>query len=188
MPSKFVSNAAERAGVSLETAEHRWAEAKKAVKKGKRRGSWYWGKVMNTFKRMMGLMEGVTFSEFLLVEEAQPMPKNIKLAGPYVAVKDEDSERRISYQIKKMLSDDEVQLRISVWFGRSDDNTGGSWTFRPTEMLSDRLRAEINREKEYMSPLSVRDAKALQAWARSHMQYLINRNIVDEVTVPAKDE
>lgn len=188
MPGKFVSRAAERAGVSIETAEHKWAEAKKAVKKGKRRGSWYWGKVMNTFKRMMGLMEGVTFSEFLLVEEAQPMPKNIKLAGPYVAVKDEESEHRASYQIKKMMSDDEIKLRMSVWFGASDDNTGGMWTFRPTEMKDDRLRAEINHEKADMSPLGVRNVKALQAWARNHMQYLMDRNIVDEVTVPAKDE
>jgi hypothetical protein len=69
MPSKFVSNAAERAGVSLETAEEKWAEAKRAVKKGKRRGSWYWGKVMNTFKRMMGLMEPVSLKEWIEVEE-----------------------------------------------------------------------------------------------------------------------
>lgn len=69
MPSKFVARAAERTGVSLETAEHRWAEAKKKVHKGKRRGSWYWGKVMNTFKRMMGLMEAVTLKEWLLFEE-----------------------------------------------------------------------------------------------------------------------
>lgn len=74
MPTKFVSNAAERAGVSLETAEYRWAEAKKAVKKGKRRGSWYWGKVMNTFKRMMGLMETVTLKEWLLLEDLDEEP------------------------------------------------------------------------------------------------------------------
>jgi hypothetical protein len=69
VPSKFVANAAEKTGVSLETAEHRWAEAKKAIKKGKRRGSWYWGKVMNTFKRMMGLSEAVTLKEWLLLED-----------------------------------------------------------------------------------------------------------------------
>lgn len=69
VPSKFVANAAEKTGVSLETAEHRWAEAKKAIKKGKRKGSWYWGKVMNTFKRMMGLSETVTLKDFLLLEE-----------------------------------------------------------------------------------------------------------------------
>ena len=71
MPGKFVTRAAERAGVSLETAEHKWAEAKKAVKKGKRRGSWYWGKVMNTFKRMMGLMETVSFKDFMLLEDEE---------------------------------------------------------------------------------------------------------------------
>lgn len=69
MPTKFVTHAAERAGVSLETAEHRWADAKKAVKKGKRKGHWYWGKVMNTFKRMMGLMETVTLKEWMMLDE-----------------------------------------------------------------------------------------------------------------------
>lgn len=188
MPTKFVQNVAHKTGTSVEHAEKVWNDAKHAVKKGKRKGSWYWGKVVNTFKRMMGLSEGMTFSEYLLIEEAHEMPRNIKLAGPYVAVKDEDSERRTSYQIKKIMSDDEVQLRISVWYGKSDDNTGGMWTFRPTEMLDDILRAEINYDKDNMSPVGVRNAKALGDWARRHMQYLIDRGIVDQVTIRAKDE
>lgn len=71
MPTKFVQNSAERAGVSVEKAEEVWHQAKAAVHKGKRRGSWYWGKVVNTFKKMMGLSEATTFSEYaeLLEEE-----------------------------------------------------------------------------------------------------------------------
>jgi hypothetical protein len=68
MPSKFVIRSAERTGTSVEHAESKWAEAKKMVKKGKRRGHWYWGKVVNAFKRLMGLMEEVTFKDFLLLE------------------------------------------------------------------------------------------------------------------------
>jgi hypothetical protein len=68
MPSKFVIRSAERTGTSIEHAEAKWAEAKKMVKKGKRRGHWYWGKVVNAFKRLMGLMEEVTFKDFLLLE------------------------------------------------------------------------------------------------------------------------
>mgnify|MGYP001003832076 CR=1 FL=1 len=68
MPTAYVQKMAEKHGVSVETAEHKWQEAKHSVKKGKRRGSWYWGKVMNTFKRMMGESTAVTFSEWLLFE------------------------------------------------------------------------------------------------------------------------
>ncbi len=69
MPSKFVQNTAERMGVSVEHAEKVWHDAKQAVKKGKRQGSWYWGKVVNTFKRMMGIKkESMTFRDYLLIE------------------------------------------------------------------------------------------------------------------------
>lgn len=76
MPTKFVINTAHKTGTSVEHAEKVWHDAKHAVKKGKRRGSWYWGKVINTFKRMMGVAEQVTFSEFadiLLEEGAEPV-------------------------------------------------------------------------------------------------------------------
>ena len=68
MPTAYVQKMAAKHGVSVETAEHKWAEAKHSIKKGKRRGSWYWGKVMNTFKRMMGEDTKVSFSEWLLAE------------------------------------------------------------------------------------------------------------------------
>ena len=76
MPTKFVINTAHKMGTSVEHAEKVWHDAKHAVKKGKRRGSWYWGKVINTFKRMMGVTEQVTFSEFadfLLEQDAEPV-------------------------------------------------------------------------------------------------------------------
>ena len=72
MPTKFVQNSAERAGVSVEKAEAVWHDAKAAVHKGKRRGSWYWGKVVNTFKKMMGLSEATSFTEFAeLLDETE---------------------------------------------------------------------------------------------------------------------
>jgi hypothetical protein len=71
MPSKFVTRSAERAGVSVEKAEEVWSDAKHSVKKGKRRGHWYWGRVVNAFKKMMGLTESASFSEWaeILIEE-----------------------------------------------------------------------------------------------------------------------
>lgn len=129
----------------------------------------------------------VTFKRFMQENKddlaSREMPKNIKLAGPYVAVKDEDTERRTSYNIKKIMSDDQVQLKISVWYGKSDDDTGGMWTFRPTTNVDDILRAEINYDKADMSPVGVRNVKALTDWARRHMQNLIDRGIVDQVTI-----
>lgn len=68
MPTAYVQKMADKHNVSLETAERRWAEAKHAVKKGKRRGSWYWGKVMNTFKHMMGEEVNLSFKDFLALE------------------------------------------------------------------------------------------------------------------------
>jgi hypothetical protein len=108
MPSKFVARAAERTGVSLETAEHRWAEAKKKVHKGKRRGSWYWGKVMNTFKRMMGLMEAVTFKEWALFEGGgmfDHWPEMIKLYGPYVAVRTAEEDGYVTYRVEIIMGE-----------------------------------------------------------------------------------
>jgi hypothetical protein len=84
MPTKFVQNSAEKAGISVEAAEEKWHEAKQSVHKGKRRGSWYWGKVVNTFKKMMGLSESITLKEFIMLDEAEltnpmkSMPKQRK--------------------------------------------------------------------------------------------------------------
>lgn len=64
-------------GTSVEHAEKVWHDAKQAVTKGKRQGSWYWGKVVNTFKRMMGIKEHITFVEFKeLLESDQGQNKN----------------------------------------------------------------------------------------------------------------
>lgn len=77
MPTKFVQNVAKRTGTSVEHAEKVWHDAKQAVKKGKRQGSWYWGKVVNTFKRMMGIKEHISFSEFKeILESDQGQNKN----------------------------------------------------------------------------------------------------------------
>jgi len=77
MPTKFVQNVAKRTGTSVEHAEKVWHDAKQAVKKGKRQGSWYWGKVVNTFKRMMDIKEHATFAEFAeLLESDQGQYKN----------------------------------------------------------------------------------------------------------------
>ena len=193
MPSKFVQNTAERMGVSVEHAEKVWHDAKQAVKKGKRQGSWYWGKVVNTFKRMMGLKEATTFKELAesgLFEEKPDgveMPRFIKLAGPYVAERDEDTDYRTSYRVKKLMSNDEVLLRISVWYGRSNDDTGGMWTFRPTVPVDNATRAQVNYAKVDMSQIGVTNAKALTAWARDHLQYLIDRGLVDQLTVAQDD-
>lgn len=56
-------------GIPLEAAEGHWRDAKKAVTKGKRRGSWYWGKVINMFKRNMGMTEGITLREWIEAED-----------------------------------------------------------------------------------------------------------------------
>lgn len=117
MPSKFVANSAERAGVSIETAEHRWKEAKEKVHKGKRKGSWYWGKVVNTFKRLMGLSEGLTFSEFLLLETDElgmfgHWPEKLHLYGPYVAERVADEPGFVNYEVTKLLSDEKTKINL----------------------------------------------------------------------------
>jgi len=128
MPTKFVSNSAERAGVSIETAEHRWAEAKKAVHKGKRRGSWYWGKVVNTFKRMMGLSEAITLKEWMLFEEEQMFahwPKAIRLYGPYVAVKSQEEDGFVMYHVEAIMGD-KLNAQLSASKIRGGPHEGGA--------------------------------------------------------------
>lgn len=112
--TKFVANAAARADVSIETAEHRWAEAKKAVKKGKRRGSWYWGKVMNTFKRMMGLMED-EINEATKADKPKPIrvllakwDKEIYIKGGYIAEMQPHDRAKTIFIIKELMGDEEL--------------------------------------------------------------------------------
>jgi hypothetical protein len=132
MPTKFVAHAAERAGVSLETAEHHWAEAKKAITKGKRKGHWYWGKVMNTFKRMMGLMEVVTLKEWMMLEEDSTWafskwPEHIRLYGPYVAVRNEEYPHYVKYEVEELMGEPvNVQLSAGIIRGHNDAYEGGA--------------------------------------------------------------
>lgn len=131
MPSKFVANTAEKMGVSLEHAESVWADAKKAVKKGKRQGSWYWGKVVTTFKRMMGLKENLSFSEFSQLLEtlqlneeqlnevkaltfpkaAANFPKIFKIGNGFYAKHNERRALKHIYYIYKFM-DNEVKAKL----------------------------------------------------------------------------
>lgn len=126
MPSKFVQNTAERMGVSVEHAEKVWHEARAAVKKGKRQGSWYWGKVVNTFKRMMGVKEQLTFKEFYDIEiltegRVVTIPKMVDAAAKHVLVGNgyylellTVRRTKAEYQVKRMLSDVHVPLPVIV--------------------------------------------------------------------------
>lgn len=189
MPTAYVKKMADKHGISVGATEEKWERAKEAAGKKFKHGSRrYWPYVMGIFKRMFGEAEELTFKDFMLIEEAQPFPRYIKLVGPYVAKKVEDSQFRISYEVTKILSDDKVHLQISIWPGKGDDPTGGMWTFRPTDfMISDYLRSQINHEKADMSPLGVRNVKAFSEWARRHMQHLVDEGIPDLVTTVAEE-
>lgn len=69
MPSTALKHLAKKADVSIDRAEHLWHKAKDIVNKeyGKDHKG-YWGLVMGITKKMMGLREGLTFSEYLLAE------------------------------------------------------------------------------------------------------------------------
>lgn len=129
MPSKFVQNTAARMGTSVEHAEKVWADAKHAVKKGKRQGSWYWGKVVNTFKRMMGINEAMTFKDFqelqteILEEEkritlpplANALPKTIMLgSGGYYLKLVSVSPTRAHFDLGRILSDTQPIASLTV--------------------------------------------------------------------------
>jgi hypothetical protein len=149
MPTKFVQNSAEKAGISIEAAEKKWAEAKAAVHKGKRRGSWYWGKVMNTFKRMMGLMEEVTFKDWILLEEDGPFahwPKMIRLYGPFVAVRGEHVYNYIRYDVERILGEKtNVQLAASlVRPSMHEPHTGATFTLGLDGDFAQRLGIQLN--------------------------------------------
>jgi hypothetical protein len=56
MPTAYIKKAAQQTGKSVEQVEKYWEEAKKAIKKG---SPGYWGQVVNTFKKMVGLKEDI---------------------------------------------------------------------------------------------------------------------------------
>lgn len=155
MPTKFVTRAAERAGVSLETAEHRWAEAKAKVHKGKRRGSWYWGKVMNTFKRMMGLMEAVTLKEWLLLEDfdedvskEQPSktefsdwPDEFMVGNGWTFTLLRKQEVGLTYAIRRLLDD-----KVKGYFQVANHKFDRSWFISNSDGLSG-----VGRRKDFLS-------------------------------------
>lgn len=155
MPSKFVQHAAERAGVSLSTAEERWSEAKRLVKKGKRHGSWYWGRVVNTFKRLMGLNEALTFREFLLIESKAnipQLPKRLHLFGPYFAELDTSALNNVSpeysavYTISRLMDDYQIPIKFTVWFskpGSSDEVSRAKLLVTMRARNDDQLNAQI---------------------------------------------
>lgn len=138
MPTKFVQNTAARMGTSVEHAEKVWADAKHAVKKGKRQGSWYWGKVVNTFKRMMGINEAMTFADYtcLLEDELseaekvtipkllKTMPKTIMVGkGGYFLKMTSSTSVKVLFRVGRLMGEDAamfvvVVLRTSVGRGR----------------------------------------------------------------------
>lgn len=69
MPSAALKHLAKKADIGMDRAEHLWDKAKGIVDKeyGKKHKG-YWGLVMGITKKMMGLGEQVTFSEYMLLE------------------------------------------------------------------------------------------------------------------------
>lgn len=117
-------------GVSVEHAEKVWHDAKGAVKKGKRQGSWYWGKVVNTFKRMMGIQkESMTFKDFqdlqaeLLEEEkritlpplARELPKTIMVGrGGYYLTVEDIRPTKVYFEVGRLMDDKRPDLRLVI--------------------------------------------------------------------------
>jgi hypothetical protein len=71
MPQAALKHLASARHISQERAEHLWDMAKKIVSKEygppeKNKG--YWPLVMGITKKMMGMHEGITFKEYLLIE------------------------------------------------------------------------------------------------------------------------
>jgi hypothetical protein len=174
MPTKFVTRAAERAGVSIETAEHRWKEAKSKIHKGKRRGSWYWGKVMNTFKRMMGLMENVTLQEWLLFESESPFaswPEQFHLYDRYVAVKVVDDELYVSYDVEALMGES-TKIQLS----------GGTSRYAANP---DEVSYTLGYDRDFTQQLGIRsDAKFanFKEWAVDAVQKFIAREGLAEMS------
>jgi hypothetical protein len=123
-------------GVSVEHAEKVWDDAKRAVKNDKRSGSWYWGKVVNTFKRMIGIKEHMRFAEFhklleheqdksdfvLYEAEINTIPKLLKALpkaimigkGGYYLEVSKSTNMKIFFKVRKLLSDEDVNVTLVV--------------------------------------------------------------------------
>lgn len=71
MPSTALKHLASKSDTSMERAEHLWDKAKGIVSKqygSRKKVKGYWALVMGITKKMMGIKEGLTFSEFLMSE------------------------------------------------------------------------------------------------------------------------
>ncbi len=74
MPKTAIKHLAKRAKVSVERAEHLWNKAASIVKSEydyTEDDAAFWGLRMNITKRMLGLSESITFSQFIR-EQVQP--------------------------------------------------------------------------------------------------------------------
>jgi hypothetical protein len=188
VPTKFVQRSAERAGVSIETAEHKWAEAKHAIKKGKRRGHWYWGKVVNVFKKMMGLSEGMTFGEYLLLEAEiewlfSHWPEVIRLYGPYIAVRDQHYDHYIKYEVEELMGEPvNVQLSASTIRGHNDAYEGGaSYTAGKDGHFTQGLGIKVPADEAY-------DVNEFRKWAIEAMQTGTKKlGLTEEIDLDASD-
>lgn len=75
MPATALKHLAKRAKVSQERAEHLWRRAKEIVQSEydyTEDDAPFWALTMGITKKMMGLSEQVSFSEFLLIEKVKP--------------------------------------------------------------------------------------------------------------------
>lgn len=73
MPTTALKHLAKKAKVSLDRAEHLWSKSKEIVDKEykyDKKDSRYWALRMGITKRMLGLSESISFSEFLILEVA----------------------------------------------------------------------------------------------------------------------
>jgi hypothetical protein len=171
MPTKFVAHAAERAGVSLETAEHRWAEAKKAITKGKRKGHWYWGKVMNTFKRMMGLMEAVTLKEWMMLEtepldEGKPYhPEDEFIKGGYILHFMYKGKGAYVFGIKRLMTEEDIGRASIELVKISKDSKAYKWSIWGAGV-------SLGQTQTWVPEDSGLDAKGLAKWVGDHVHTL----------------
>lgn len=68
MPAPALARFADKVGMSMDDAEHHWEKAKDIIQqkyKFSKKNPRYWALVMGTTKKMMGVKEDITFSEFL---------------------------------------------------------------------------------------------------------------------------
>jgi hypothetical protein len=71
MPSAALAHLAKQRHIDMDRAEHLWDKAKGIVSKeygSREKVKGYWALVMGITKKMMGVHEGLTFKEYMLVE------------------------------------------------------------------------------------------------------------------------